>query len=272
LSVATALAFFFVIWGVLDDVDDMRAPWQTAGVSASVLLIGAVLLRELVLRRSRAVAYVRQPTSFGATDRHKLTVERAAAILGDIRRKSEAANVLDKIASGHREVFEMCTAFLQRIDRELPNVQAGSPRLAALLKSRTIASDLHHFHTLRWAEIEARSLTADAHNLPEPPQRIRSAQEAVSVVDKALTAYPGEESLLESHAILTELAVSIRVANAVEDAERAAMNQNFDEARKLYRDALFYLGRGDVHSAERERAAERINEAMDRLPFLDVSR
>ena len=54
LAVAIALAFFFVVWGILDDVDGVRAPWQTAGVSASILLVGAVVLREMILRRRQA--------------------------------------------------------------------------------------------------------------------------------------------------------------------------------------------------------------------------
>ncbi|MFL6375465.1 MAG: hypothetical protein ACJ73D_12415, partial [Pyrinomonadaceae bacterium] len=112
LAVAICLAFFFVVWGVLDDIDEIRAPWQTAGVSASILLIGSVILRAILLRRTQA--YLRQPPPVRVNDPHKLTIDRAATILAEIKRKSDAANVLDKISSAHRDVFELCSAFVQR--------------------------------------------------------------------------------------------------------------------------------------------------------------
>ncbi|MBV9242681.1 MAG: hypothetical protein JO314_11800 [Acidobacteria bacterium] len=266
LAVAVALAFFFVVWAVLDDIDGMRAPWQTAGVSASILLIGAVVLRGVLLRHSRA-AYLRQPSHQSASDRSKLTVERASLILNQIRRKSEAANVLDKIASGHREVYEMCAAFVHRIDSELPTVQAGSPRLATLLKSRTRASELHRFHTLRWAELEARTLSAEARNLGEPSERVRAARAAVAVVEEAMLSYPAEEALVASRELLSELATSIKVANKVEEAERAVLAGDVSSARALYRDALIQLGHENIYTPEREHAAEKIREAMERLSF-----
>ena len=265
LAVAIALAFFFVVWGVLDDIDGMRAPWQTAGVSASILLGGSVVLRAIILRRTQA--YLRQPQPGRTQDRHKLTVERASMILADIQRKSEAANVLDRIGSGHREVYEMCAAFLQRIDAELATVQAGSPRLAALLKSRNRAYDLHKFHMLRWAEVESLTLSNDARRLPEPSERIRAARAAVAVMEKALSIYPAEGALIESLDILFELAASINLANTVEEAERAAQRGDVIAARGLYQDALAYLADETANIPEREHVGTRIREAIDRLPF-----
>ena len=270
LSVAIAMAFFFVVWGVLDDIDGMRSPWQTAGVSASVLLIGAVILRVMILRRTKAV--IRQPAPSRVADRHKLSVERAATILAEIQKKSDAANVLDRIPSGHREVYELCSAFLQRIDLELATVQPGSPRLGALLKNRNQASSIHRSHTLRWAEVQSKSLSADARNLAEPEQRLRAAREAIGVVEQALVAYPAEEALIESRAVLNELAVSIRVANTVERAESSALHGDLPGAGQLYREALVHLEEGDIHTPERRHAAERIREAIERLSFLSDNR
>lgn len=269
LAFAIAAAFFFVVWGILED-EGVKAPWQTAGVSACVLLVGAVVLREVFLRRARN-RFLRQPqpakhSSVREKDSNKLTGEKAAAILKEIRRKSDAANVLDKISSGHREVFELCMAFIQRVDVELPIVSAGSPRLATLIKGRNTAAELHRFHTMRWAEIESRALTAEAGAHAEPEKRIHAAQNAIEVIDKALAAYPAETSLLQSRYLLSELAVSIKVSHAVEDAEKAAFRGDYSDARKLYRDALFYLGRENTQSIERERAAQHILEAMEKLP------
>ena len=270
LAVAVALVFFFVVWGILDDIDDMRAPWQTAGVGASILLVGAVVLREMILRRTHA--YIRQPAPPRISDPNKLTIERASAILAEIRRKSDAANVLDRMASGHREVYEMCAAFVQRIDSELATVQAGSPRLAALLRSRNKVSDLHRTHMLRWTEVEAQTLSNDARTSIEPSERVRAAREALAIVERSLEAYPAERALIESRALLNELVVSVQVANAVEAAESALLGGDGLTARRLYDEALARLEGGTGDRLERRRAADRIRQAIDRLSFPTDSR
>lgn len=270
LAVAVALAFFFVVWGVLDDIDGMRAPWQTAGVGASILLVGAVILREMILRRTKA--YIRQPAPPRISDRNKLTIERASAILAEISRKSDAANVLDRMASGHREVYEMCAAFVRRIDSELATVQAGSPRLAALLRSRNKVSELHRAHMLRWTQVEAQTLSNDARTSPDASERIRSAKEALGTVEKALDAYPAEQALIQSRALLNELLVSVQVANAVEAAEHAVDRGNTSAAVQFYEEALASLECGTGEPPERARAANRIRQAIDRLSFPSDSR
>src|SRR5205085_12297228 len=69
-----------------------------------------------------------------ARDPEKLTLERNAAILREISRKSEAAKVLARFAEGHRDVFELCDEYLAVVRRELPKVAPGSPRPVALLR------------------------------------------------------------------------------------------------------------------------------------------
>ncbi len=264
LAFAVAAAFFFVVWGILGDESV-----KSAGVGACILLVGAVVMREVFIRRAHD-RYLRQPTRKSASSRdkdvNKLTVEKVATILKEITRKSDAANVLDKISSGHREVFETCNAFIQRVDAELPSVNAGSPRLAALIKGRKTVAELHKLHTMRWAEIESRALTAEAGSHAEPTQRIRATQNALEVIDQALDAYPADRSLLQSRYVLSELEVSIKVSHAVEEAEKAAFRGDYSQARASYRDALFYLGRENAYSVERERAAARILEDMEKLP------
>ena len=110
-------------------------------------------------------------------------------------------------------------------------------------------------------------MSSEARSLPEPSQRMRAAREAVAVVEHALVGYPAEEALIESRDILSELAVSIMIANTVEEAERVARHGDISAARELYQDALSYLGHENVHIPDRERAAVRIREAIDRLPF-----
>jgi hypothetical protein len=166
----------------------------------------------------------------------------------------------------------MCTAFVLRIDRELAIVQAGSPRLAALLKSRNKVSELHRSHLLRWTEIEAQKLSNDARKSPAASERTRAAREALATVERALGAYPAEEALIQSRALLNELVLSVQVANAVEAAEHASSRGDISAARRFYEDALLRLGPTIDQSPEMERAANRIREAMDRLSFLPENR
>lgn len=269
LAAAAALAFFFLAWGILHEGDE--TPWVTAGIGASIVLAGAVVLREVVMRRAMRTQAIRQkPLRVSARsqlrDRSaKLTVEQNAVILQELKQKSEAAKVLSKLSAGHREVFELCGEYLSRIENELRTVSAGSPRLAPLLRGRATASGFHRYHMLRWAEIEATSLTAEANTGTDVDARLRGAGEAMSVVEAALEHYPTEERLLASREVLREMAVSIRVTDLVERAEKATFRDDMAEAASLYRDALFYLGRDNVETNERRQAAERITAELERL-------
>lgn len=278
-AVAISTAFFFLVWGILHDGGE-ATPWVTSGISASLLLCGAVVLREVILRRARneflrqqrlmndnvSAAYTRSGETRNA---NKLTLEKNAVILNEIRQKSEAAKILSKFSAGHREVFELCGEYLAQNDGELKTVNAGSPRFAALLKGRATASDYHRFHMLRWAEIESRSLTNEARTRVNTVKKIEAAQNALGVIKFALASYPAEANLLESQKLLMEMVVSIKVTNCVERAERAAFKGNYSRAKNLYRDALFYLGRDNVSSEEREKAAAHINKEIEKISLLE---
>lgn len=279
LAAAISIAFFFLVWGILHDGGE-ETPWITAGIGASILLGGAVILREVILRRARnryltfekrLDKNLNEAYSQIGDNRNvnKLTLEKNAAILREIKQKSDAAKVLGKYAAGHREVFEVCGEYILRNDQELRTIGAGSPRFSALLKGRTAAAEYHRFHLLRWAEIEARSLTSDAKNLTRASEKVEAAQNALGVIESALEFYPAEESLLESRELLQELVASIKVTNWVEKAERAAFKRNYTQAKSHYRDALFYLGRDHVGSESRERAAQRINAEIEKIRMLE---
>jgi hypothetical protein len=279
MAAAVSIAFFFLVWGILRDEGD-ETPWVTSGVGASIILGGAVILREVILRRARN-NYLRMERrvkdNFSGVhpqlgDRRgsgKLTLEKNAAILKAIRQKSDAAKVLNKFSAGHREVFELCGEYLARIESELTTVNAGSPRLSSLLKGRRSAASMHKYHLLQWAEIEARFLTNEANSMADVSERLRSAKDALGVIDFALQSYPAEESLLESRDVIREMSVSIKVSDLVERAERAAFTNENREALGLYRDALFYLGRDNIHTDDRQLVADRINAEMDRLRLLE---
>ncbi|MGE3466142.1 MAG: hypothetical protein AB7J13_04355 [Pyrinomonadaceae bacterium] len=281
MAAAVSAAFFFIVWGLLHDIGD-EAPWVTAGISASMLLCGAVILREMILRRAhkRLIQEQNRLERFSLLEADirdkrgssKLTLERNAAILHKIKKKSDAAKTLGQVSAGHREVFELCAGYLGQNENALKDVSAGSPRLAALLKGRTAAAEMHRFHLLRWAEIEVREHVHDARNRRGLDDKINAAQSALDVVDFSIGSYPEEPSLVQSRELLMDMLVSIKVSDWLEKAERAVFKHEYAVAKSLYRDALFDLGRDNVQSKTREQAAIRINAEIERIRELEKGR
>ena len=126
LAMAVAAAIFFLVWGILYD-NAVETPWVTSGIGASIVLAGAVIIREVILRRARNQFFRHQraidnaKSNYGSERREqgKLSVERNAAIIKQIRQKSDAAKVLNTLSAGHREVFELCAEYLTLVDRDL---------------------------------------------------------------------------------------------------------------------------------------------------------
>lgn len=280
LAAATVIGVFFLAWGILQDGGE-PSPWIAAGVLSSVVLIGAVFLREVVLRSARNRFRVDQRRldhslqGFYGPARNrdlpeKLTLEKNAAILAEIKRKSEAAKILGKFSEGHREVVDMCLEYMTAAERELPNVGAGSPRIAALSRGRDVASQVHHFHLLQWTEIESRSLTQAANGQVKVTERLETAQKALGVVDFALNYYPHDNDLLDSKAVLAEFVASIRLSHLIEKAERAAFKGSHDRALKHYKDALFFI-RQNSTDGEHGVISEKIETEIDRIKQLTRS-
>ena len=279
LAGAIGLALFFLAWGILHDGGD-ETPWITAGIGFAIFMVGAVVLRELILRRNRN-RYLAQQREF---DRHiadavtrigdghrsdKLTIERNDRIISDIKRKSEAAKVLNKFADAHREVFELCDQYLEINDRESRLIRTGSPRVRALRKGRESVSRFHRFHLLQWAQIETRNMTQEVPGLVGTGDKVSALQNALGVIDSALEYYPAERSLVESRLVLSEMLTTVKVSHFVEKAELSAFKGDVKQALSLYRDALFYLGRDNAKSEQRDAAAQRIMFEIDRLHELE---
>jgi len=200
----------------------------------------------------------------------KLTIEINNAIIREIKQKSDAANMLSRFSAGHREVFELCSDYVARNEGELKTINAGSPRLAALLRGRTTVLELHRYHLLRWAEIEARNLTNESMSRGTTLQKVEAAQSALNVVDSALASYPAEKSLLDSRDVLEDLLLSVRIAELMENAERFAYEGQNAEAVACYKDALYELGRRGPETPERIQAANRINVEIESLRGVDA--
>lgn len=258
-------------------------PWVGAGVAASFILGGAVFLREVVLRkaRNRYISAQRRLDNNiaklpilnqGAQNPNKLTLEKNAEIIKQIKQKSEAAKVLGKLANGHYEVFEICNEYLLLNKDELLRVAVGSPRIAALRRGREIVKALHRFHLLEWAEIESRSLTLSAKNNATINERLEASQKALDVIHTALQFYPQELRLIKSEAALTEFIASIKVSHWIEQAERSVFKGQYKKAVDHYSDALFYLGRDQVQNEERQLIEQKITAEIEKIRVLEESK
>ena len=263
--------FFFLVWGVLRD-NAAESPDTTAAFAACIVLAGSAILREFFLRRalSRQHRIDRRANGMHAeTSGTKLSVEQNGGLLAEIKKRSDAANLLSKIAAAHKEVFEVCAEYLTLIEGELSRMNAGSPRLEPFLKGRTRASEAHRFHMLRWAEIEATELTLRAQVDKPFEDRLEDTQKALWVLDTALSSYPTDRALVESRGVLAELKISFEVDALVAAGDRAASDGDLARAKQLFRDALFALGSDHIETPGRRQAAERIKQKLENIRSAD---
>lgn len=274
LAIAVSIASFFLIWGFFSGSGE-GVSWVSAGVAASLVLIGSVVLRAILFRRmqQRLLAERKRVESnlrnFNLTqlnqNPHKLTIEKNSLILGEIERKSKAARVLEKLPEGHLEVFEMCEEYLRKNKAELESVRVGSPRLPVLRKSREKIEKFHRYHLLTWASVESRLLIQTAKSHPEINEKLNHSQKALSVLDSAVRFYPNETLLIDSIKAVKEFIVTVKINHWTEQAERASSKGNYKRAINHYQDALFYLARENEQTPEKDAAAEKINLEIQKL-------
>ena len=274
-AIAVTITFFFFIWAILHEGDEEN-PLMAAGIGAGFVLGSAVIVREVFLKnaRQRLLSVEReldhtlsqiplQPRPIN--DRNKLSLEKNAEIIKEIKRKSEAARTLGTLSKGHLEVFESCNEYLTIVGKQMESAGVGSPRLAGLRRGREVVGELHHYHLLAWAEIESRLWSQKARNYATISEKLNAAQEALDVLESALQFYPNEPRLTESESAMKTFIASIKVSHWIEQAERAAFKGNAKRAISLYRDALFFLAREDAVTEEREAIAEKINSEIELL-------
>lgn len=279
LAIAVAIGVFFLTWAILAESKE-ESPWISAGLMASVSMISAVLVREVIIRtRRNAVSSAQRrldATILSASvlprreqTSNKLSLERNAILLAEIERKSEAARVLHTLAESHQEVFLLCEQYIDVASRELPNIGVGSPRLVAIKKGRDRAARLHKYHMLKWAEIGLRRDVAHL-DLDQMPGSLESAEVALRVAETALTYYSDHRELLESKLLIESFISSARALEAIERAERAELSGDLDgaldwflEANRLQGDTSgAYLE--DVRFDEIPKNIQRISEILAR--------
>lgn len=274
LAVAVSVAAFFLILAILLEGND-DIPWITAGLGAGLILIAAVGLRSIFLKKIQRkllleqkridlnFKYVRKAPS--ENNQNKLTIEQNKLILEEIDKKSKAARILEKLPEGHLEVFELCEEYLRRNEKELESVGVGSPRIPVLRKSREKVEKFHKYHLLAWASLESRLLLSEAKTQATIEDKISYSQKALNVLDSALDFYPDERVLTESLGVVKEYITNIRIGNWIEKAELSAFKKDYREAVNHYREALYFLAREEERTPERDAIAERISAAIEKI-------
>ncbi len=275
LATVASATFFLFVWLILHEGNE-ESPTVVAVIGAGFVFIGAIVVREFFLKKARHRFLVAErkldytlssiPAQLKAAGTlNKLSLEKNADIIKEIRRKSESARVLKNLPEGHRDVFERCGEYLAVVEEQMDTVGIGSPRLAGLRRGREIVGELHRFHLLTWAEIESRAWSQKARNYATMAEKLNAAQQALNVLASALLFYPNETRLTESEMAIKTFIASIKVSHWIEQAERAAFKSNHKRAISLYRDALFFLAREDVNAVEREIIAGKINVEIEKL-------
>lgn len=275
-----AVVFMLILLALGEAGDKAYFGLFSAGIGAGLVLLLGVVVREIIIRNAqekyltarrhidRNIRWSSRAGQAYTIGEGKLTLERNAAILREIAKKSSAAKVLGKFPQGHKEVFELCEKYIAAVDEELPRVGVGSPRIAALRKGCKAAGEYHHYHLLQFTELEAKSLAQEASGHVNIFDRLNTAQRALNVVDLALTQYPHEQSLKDSHRVLSELIVSIEASGLVEQAEKSFAEGSYRQAIILYEDALDKLLRSEFRSGEHAEAAHKIEQEIERLTAL----
>lgn len=258
---AASAALFFVLWWMLQGEEN---PWVPAGLAASVVMLVAASASLAVVRRSRTRPFRDQhsrewrghsmPRSSGSLTQSS---SRHSAALRALQRQSADADARDLPPQAHRDLYDLCTDYLNGAEHALHSGSLPTEARLALRTGQERVRVLQRHHLLTWARGSARALTHEAQQRVRLYERVETANRALDCIDSALRLYPDEEELKISARVVREFITSSRVAHWVELAERAAFKGHYRRAIDRYRDALFYLTRDGSHP-EREAGGERI--------------
>jgi tetratricopeptide (TPR) repeat protein len=228
-------------------------------------MLVAAFARLLVARRVRNQhRHLNHESHDHAVRRPTLTqvmhsTSRHAGALRALQRQSAAANESDS-ATTHREIYELCSEYLNGADKALQSPALQADGRVALRAGQERVREMQKHHLLTWARSSARALTHEAQQRVRLYEKVETANRALDCIDQALRVYPDDQDLRTSAQAVQEFITSSRVAHWVELAERAAFKGYFQRAIDCYRDALYYLGRDKSDSAGAEAAAQILKE------------
>ena len=272
-AIIIAAALFFGLWWILVKGGD-EAPWLTAGLAASVVLLVALSAREVLMRR----AWTRYLLENGINQRsHSRSRESSrshkrgfstsvhSAALRAIQKRSTAADATGSTAEAHLDVAQMCHDYLASSDEVIKSGSFGSEKGIAIRAGQERVRALHKHHLLTWARGQSRALLHEAQQRARTFDKIETATRAMDCIDSTLRVYPEEVELNESRVAIGEFIASVKVAHWVELAERSAFKGHYRRAIDRYRDALFYLNQGMVKEDVRNAGAEKIEGEIEKL-------
>jgi tetratricopeptide (TPR) repeat protein len=187
-----------------------------------------------------------------------------SAGLRALQKQSADADARDLPPRAHRDLYDLCTDYLQGAEQALQSPSLAAEGRRALRAGQERVRTLQRHHLLTWARGSARAFTHEAQQRVRLYEKLETANRALECIDSALKVYPDEEELKVSARAVREFITSSRVAHWVELAERAAFKGYYRRAIDRYRDALFYLTR-DGADQDREAGAERITREIELL-------
>lgn len=270
-AIAAAVALFFALWWMLITGGD-EAPWVTAGLAASVVLLVALSAREVVMRRAWTRYLLEQgvqerstrsKADAGTSSKKHSSLSQSTA-LGLIQKQSAEADA-GSSPELHRDVFHLCQNYLETTDEALRSKGLPSEKRNAMRAGQERVRTLERHHLLTWARDSSRALTHEAQRRFRMSDKIETANRALDCLDSALKVFPAELELNESKLAIREFIASVKVAHWVELAERAAFKGHYRRAIDRYKDALFYLERDSVKDDVRISGAERIKHEIEAL-------
>jgi tetratricopeptide (TPR) repeat protein len=268
-AAAASAALFFILWWMLQGEE---VPWVPAGLAASVVMLVAASARVVVMRRARTRNLREQdrhemygrsvnPRS-GSRPTHSASMHSAA--LRALQKQSAAADANDSPPETHRELYDLCTEYLDGAEKAWRSPGLSPEGRLALRAGQERVRILQRHHLLTWARGSALTFTREAQQRSRLYEKVEIANRALDCIDSALKIYPEEEELHRSVRAVREFITSSRVAHWVELAQRAAFKGHYKRAIDCYRDALFYLTRDGVDE-DREAGAERISREIELL-------
>ena len=266
-AAAASAVLFFVLWWMLQGEE---VPWVPAGLAASVVMLVAASARVVVMRRARVhnmrehdrQELYRGPVSVRRGSRNSASLHSAA--LRALQKQSAAADAGDSPPETHRELYDLCTEYLDGAEKAWQSPGLSPEGRLALRAGQERVRILQRHHLLTWARGSALTFTREAQQRARLYEKVETANRALDCIDSALKIYPEEEELHRSARAVREFITSSRVAHWVELAQRAAFKGHYKRAIDCYRDALFYLTRDGVDQ-DREAGAERISREIELL-------
>lgn len=272
-AIAIAAALFFGLWWILVRGGD-EAPWLTAGLAASVVLLVALSAREVIMRRAwtrylleNGINHKSRSHSHGSSRSHRrgLSSSVHSAALRAIQKRSTAADASGSTPEAHLDVAQLCHDYLASSDEVIKSGSFGSEKRIAIRAGQERVRALHKHHLLTWARDQSRALLYQAQQRARTFDKIETATRALDCIDSTLRVYPGEVELNESKVAIGEFIASVKVAHWVELAERSAFKGHYRRAIDRYRDALFYLNHGMVKEDVRRAGTEKIESEIENL-------